>query len=303
METKYYNKGRTFNKSIIQKLKKDCRKCNWCDINSVDKNFIGYTEEGKVFDLCYYLIWKQRENLQQRENDYVKNFEKTKNDIIGSINLIKKFINSLTEIMEIKNNIALLKKKIENGYVFHQETVSKNKKKRRYKKDNKRYLIDSEIEKLKEDISNLEILETSLSKKIKLEELIFEITEKMENIDINLMTKFNNRFEWHETVGLYKDYEKMFSSLKLKVNYFSYVNGKEKYKILDKNFDLDINDIKIFEETYTKVMEKIEEDKAIRDMMEVKSKRKLTKKAKFYIDEDGNRIELDQNIEQVVLHK
>lgn len=303
MDVKYYNKGRTFNKSIIQKLKKDCRKCNWCDINSVDKNFIGYTEEGKVFDLCYYLIWKQRENLQKRENDYVENFEKTKNNIIESIKLIKKFINSLTEIMEIKNNTTLLKKKIENGYVFHQETVSKNKKKRRYKKDNKRYLIDSEIEKLKEDISNLEILETSLSKKIKLEELIFEIIEKMESIDINLMIKFNNRFEWHETAGLYKDYEKMFNSLKLKVNYFSYVNSKEKYKILDKNFDLDINDIKIFEETYTKVMEKIEEDKVIRDMMEVKSKRKLTKKAKFYIDEDGNRIELDQNIEQVVLHK
>ena len=37
-------------------------------------------------------------------------------------------------------------------------------------------------------------------------------------------------------------------------------------------------------------------------MMTVKRERQVTKKAKFYLDENGNRVELDQTIDQRVIH-
>jgi hypothetical protein len=117
------------------------------------------------------------------------------------------------------------------------------------------------------------------------------------------MKKYNNRFEWHETVGLYKDHKKIMNSLKLKINYFTYNNMKEKYDLQRKDIDFDLGDIEIFEKTYDKVLEKFKEEKEIFEMMEVRGRRNLTKKAKFYIDENGNRVELDQNISQVVIHK
>jgi hypothetical protein len=304
MDVKYYNKGITYDKKIIEKLKRDCKLCSWHDSEEcIDSEFIGYIKDGKIYDLCHYLTWKQREKDDERERKYVQDFIKIKNLVLETNQIITKFLSSLEDISEIKNNIRSLNKKIRNGYVIQNTSVSRGKKNRRYKKDNKRYLIETEIEKIKEEIQNLENLEITLSKKLNFEDLLMNIMKLMEGIDLNLMKKYNNRFEWHETVGLYKDHKKIMNSLKLKINYFTYNNMKEKYDLQRKDIDFDLGDIEIFEKTYDKVLEKFKEEKEIFEMMEVRGRRNLTKKAKFYIDENGNRVELDQNISQVVIHK
>ena len=302
MEEIFYHKGMTFDRKIINKIKRDCKLCSWCNLNSIDKDFIGYKKGDKVYDLCHYLIWKQREKNQEQEKDYVNKFNEIKDTVLDTINLINLFINSLTDISDIKGNLRSLNKKLENGYVNQDAVKIRGKKKRRYKKDSKRYLTNPEIIHIKDEISNLELLETSLSKKLIFEELLVNIIKNMENIDNNLMKKYNNRFEWFETCGLYKDYTDILHKLNLKINHFTYNNMKEKYDLQNKVFDLKLEEINIFEETYQKVLDKIEEEKEIQDTMTVKNKRNVTKKAKFYLDENGNRVELDQKLDQIVIH-
>ena len=77
----------------------------------------------------------------------------------------------------------------------------------------------------------------------------------------------------------------------------------KKYQIQNKELDISLDDVTIFDETFSKVSEKVEEDKRIQEMMTVKSERTVTKRAKFYIDENGRRVELDESINQVVIHK
>ena len=152
------------------------------------------------------------------------------------------------------------------------------------------------------ELSDLDHSETRLSKKIEFEKILENIIKGMYNVNESLMHSFNNRFEWHETVGLYKDYVSLLDNLKIRINHFTFNTIKEKYEIQKKELDIVIEDINIFQETYDKVLKKVEEDLEIEEKMTVKNKRNITKKAKFFIDENGNRIELDQNITQVVIH-
>jgi hypothetical protein len=91
-----------------------------------------------------------------------------------------------------------------------------------------------------------------------------------------LMHTYNNRFEWYETVGLYKDYISSLSKLKIRINHFTFNNIREKYEIQNKDLDITLQEVTVFEETLDKIMEKVE---------------------------DGNRVELDQNTKQIVIHR
>ena len=195
-----------------------------------------------------------------------------------------------------------MEKKLENGYVINLERISGGKKKRRYRKDNKRYLIDSELEKISQEKKNLEALEVQLSKKIKFEDFLEKILKQMDGITLGMMHQYNNRFEWHETVALYRDYESIFEKLKNKINHYTYCNIQERYRILDKDLDIELSDVTLFEETFQKVSDRIEEDKKIEDMMTVKDRRQVSKKAKFYLDENGKRVDIDDTVSQVVIH-
>jgi hypothetical protein len=65
---------------------------------------------------------------------------------------------------------------------------------------------------------------------------------------------------------------------------------------------INIKNVKVFEETYQKVFERVEEDKEAEEMMTVQRARAVTNRARYYIDENGNRVELGSDVRQVVLH-
>jgi hypothetical protein len=302
---KYYFKGvPVYEKNIIDKIEKNAKLCRWHDSEDmIDRTFTGYKLNDQYYDICSYLYKKDMEEVHRKEREYVENFTNTKNLIIKTIEDICKFLNSIEEIYDIKGKIRNLEKKLLNGFVINQERISGGKKKRRYKKDNKRYLIDSELEKISQDKKHLENLEIDLSKKIKFEDFLEKILKQMNNIDENLMIRYNNRFEWHETVALYREYENYFTKLNKKINHFTFSNIQERYMLLKKELDIELSDVKLFEETLEKVRERLEEERQIEEMMTVKERRHVSKKAKFYIDENGKRIELDENIDQVVIHR
>jgi hypothetical protein len=82
--------------------------------------------------------------------------------------------------------------------------------------------------------------------------------------------------------------------MKQKVNSIEYNSIKNKE-------DIKPSEVNIFEEAYEKVYDIVEADKEDEEKMTVKDSRVITKRAKFYIDENGIKHELDQNINQVVL--
>ena len=310
MDIKFYYRGvETFDKKLRERIKKDSSRCWWHDQSDKnDKTFTGYIgKDGFCYDVCNYnsqkRFYERVMEQNQKEKEYLDNFLQTKNTIIFSMDIIQKFIESIIYVTDVKGKIRSIKKKLENGYVVQDFNLRGGKKTRRYKKDNRRFLTDREIIKLKEELGNLDHLESDLSKKIKLEETLERIIGEMYDIKEYMMHQFNNRFQWHETVGLYKDYTEMFENLKIRINHFTFNTIKEKYQIQNKELDISLDDVTIFDETFSKIFEKVEEDKRIQEMMTVKSERTVTKRAKFYIDENGRRVELDESINQVVIHK
>ena len=306
---KIYHKGiETFDKKLQEKIKKDSVQCWWHDKDDInDKDFTGYVgQDGICYDVCNYnsqkRFFERAREREKKEREYLEKFLEIKNIILDSMNIINKFTDSIAEIYNIKSKIRGIKKKLENGYIIQDFKTKGGKKTRRYKKDNRRFLTEKELEDLKEELSVLDDSETRLSKKIKFEKILENIIRGMYKVNESVMHSFNNRFEWHETVGIYKDYISLLDNLKIRINHFTFNTIKEKYEIQKKELDIVIQDINIFEETYDKVLKKVEEDLEIEEKMTVKNKRNITKKAKFFIDENGNRIELDQNITQVVIH-
>lgn len=303
MELKFYHKGvPVFDKKIQERIRRDSKRCWWHD--EPDESFTGYIDlKGDCYDVCSFGAWERVKKREFAEKEYEEKFLSIKNTIIGSIDIISYFINSLREISEIKGKIRSIKKKIENGYVMQDTKIKSGKKTRRYKKDSRRFLTDKEIIDLKKEYDDLDNLENTLSKKIKIEDTLEKVYKNMYSITESQMHSYNNRFEWYETVGLYRDYQNQLKNLELRLNHFTFNTIKENYEAQKKQLDLTLDDINIFSETSEKVLEKIEEDKKIEEMMTVKRERKVTKKAKFYIDENGDRINLDQNIDQIVIHR
>jgi len=306
MSLTFYHKGViTFDKNLQEKIKRDSKRCWWHDESEKNnKEFTGYVDaNGICYDICSYGTWERVKKREIKEKNYVEKFLTVKNTIIDTIGTIETFLNSLSEIADIKGNLRSIRKKLNNGYVVQNINVKGGKKTRRYKKDNRRFLTDREIVDLKEELGNLDNLETTLSKKIKFEGTLEKILSNMYYIKEPLMHSYNNRFEWHETVGLYKNYISSMQNLKIRINHFTFNNIKEKYELQRKEMDITLDDVTVFEETFDKIIQKVEEDKEIEEMMTVRNERKVTKKAKFYIDENGKRIQLDQNIDQIVVHR
>ena len=109
------------------------------------------------------------------------------------MNIINKFTDSIAEIYNIKSKIRGIKKKLENGYVIQDFKTKGGKKTRRYKKDNRRFLTEKELEDLKEELSDLDHSETRLSKKIEFEKILENIIKGMYLIILKKNMKFKKR--------------------------------------------------------------------------------------------------------------
>ena len=300
----FYHKGAMiFDKKLKDKILKDATLCMWHDSDyMIDESFTGYKKDNKYYDICSLLYSKSVKKFIEDDKEYDKKFYSVKKKLLETISIIDDFIESLEEITKTKNSYKNLKKRIEIGYEHINTNIGRGKKSRRFKKDNRRFFTEREIIDFKQDLENLASKEISLSKKIKLEEVIRNVFKSIEGITIDLMYKYNNRFEWHETVALFKDYEYSFERLKDKVNLFTYSNMKDHFIKINKEMEKNLEDITLFEETVEKVENEIKEEKEYYESTQVKEKRQVTKKAKFYIDENGNRVKLMDNVEQLVLH-
>jgi hypothetical protein len=297
---RYYLRGkRVYDFDLIKKIERDSCRCWWHQGMEPDKTFTGYINtEGEYFDVCLVVSKKTWKKCEDRREKFEKEFNYFKKSLDDNSKKITDFFNLLDNISEIKSELRNINKKLRNKYVIEESNRKTGKRSRRYKKDNKRYLTDQEIQNLVERKKDLSQLEIQKSKKVNLEEMLYTVHRTADGIDLELAKKFRMKYDYSETELLYKDYIEILDRLKDKVNGIAYNDLREEEKK-----DLKLGDIDVFQKAEEKVLERIIEEKEDEEKMRVLDRRKVTKKAKFYIDENGIRRELSNSVSQVVIHQ
>lgn len=300
---KYYLFGKeTEDAKIIQKIHEKTEKCWWhSSSDELEKDFVGYfNEKGECYDNCSSLCkksWKIYENMKKQNLENFSDFQERIEKSLKEINL---FMNISDIIQNLDSCINSKQKDINNGYVFADTRIGGSKKTRRFKKDNRRFLTDKETLKLQNDIEGMKREKHEACKKLKLEETLKNIIEYTFYIDMRKASSFSEKHGYGKTIFQYLCFKENMEKLKTKVNNIRFNNMKFTATERKKEFNVKLSEVKVFEETYDKVYEIVKEDKVVEDQMKVKKARVVTNKAKFYIDENGKRRELADDVDQVV---
>jgi hypothetical protein len=132
MSLTFYHKGViTFDKNLQDRIRRDSKRCWWHD--EPDLHFTGYVDENNIcYDICGYGAWDRVKKRELKEKEYEDKFLKIKNTILESMDIITDFLNSMSEISDIKSNLRSLRKKIRDGYVIQNLNIKGGKKTRRY---------------------------------------------------------------------------------------------------------------------------------------------------------------------------
>ena len=328
----YYAKGViSFHPDLNAKIKRDSIP-NWWYQDDYDRNipfnndFTGYVnEEGKVFDISHILCKNLEKKIIENEKKRVEKFRHLQDCIFKSTEEVESYSSKLDSLAKAKGQVRKLTETLRKGYVLDDKKIGGSKRRRRYKKDSRRFLTDKEIEKMEKDREYYKEQENYISLGMKLEDLLYKIVRRMDGITQLRMSRYVQTYGYHWTEGIYSIFEQRFESLKERVNGVARQDmlmelEKEKKKPggkkktsknppeegeSDSEEDEDtinIKDVKVFEEIYQKVVDRYEEDKRDEEMMTVQRSREVTNRARYYIDENGNRVELGSNVRQVVLH-
>ena len=328
----YYAKGiLSFNEELNAKIKRDSIP-NWWYQDDYDRNvafdtaFTGYVnEEGKVFDISHILCKNLEKKIIEREKKIVEKFRYLQDCILKSTEEVESYGSKLDALAKAKGQVRKLTETLRKGYVTDDKKIGGSKRRRRYKKDSRRFLTDKEIEKMEKDREYYKEQEDYITVGLKLEDLLYNIIRRMDGITQIRMSRYVQTYGYHWTEGIYSIFEQRFDSLKERVNGVARQDmlmelEKKKKKpgggkkvpstegtdadtdSEDDEDTIDIKDVKVFEETYQKVYDRIEEDKRDEEMMTVQRSRAVTNRARYYIDENGNRVELGSDVRQVVLH-
>ena len=279
----YYSKGIcSYDEELNKRILKDARRCRWHD--EVDDDFTGYTKEvtdkktGKktkeFYDICSILFKRDSIKENERAKERFKKFCHISDSVILSTTEINKMNNQIDQISETKNKINGINKKLTRGLV---------------------------------------------QDKLDIDKFLYENVKRMYGIKKDTIGKYYLAYGYHETEGIYTIYELRLESLKEKINHLAYNDLIEKEtairsevadedsgsesetesKTKTDHSKINRKSIKVFEEKYKRVSEIIKEEQ---ENYTVTSARSVSNRARFFIDRDGNRVELDTDVRQVVLH-
>ena len=331
--TTYYSKGiLSFDTELNDKIKRDSVNSLWYQDDydrkiSFDKDFTGYVDEkGRVFDISHILSKRDEKKYDEAKKKRVDKFRHLQECIFKSTEEVESYGNQLDLLSKAKGQVRKLTETLRKGYVNDDKKIGGSKRRRRYKKDSRRFLTDKEIEKMEKDKYYYQEQEIQISEGMKIEDLLYKIIHRMDGITQERMSRYVQAYGYHLTEGIYSIFEQRFESLKERVNGVARLDmlmelekkkkkgggkkstsapseeGEEESDSESDEDTINIKNVKVFEETYQEVMERVEEDKETEEMMTVQRSRAVTNRARHYIDENGNRVELSSDVRQVVLH-
>ena len=220
------------------------------------------------------------------------------NRVLNSTEKIEKFCSQINKRASIKSGIRKLDMELKKGYVMAQTKIGGGKKKRRYKKDNRRFLTDKEIENRKNEKAFLETELAKQEEKLELKEFLYEILNTMWDITKDKIGRYHLKYGYYNTEGIYMAYERAMESLKNKIN-----SIKDNEKLLDleeEEKDEEVKESTYFQEIKKALMEDIKEE---RENYTVRAERTVTNRARYFVNSSGERIEIKDDVRQVVLNK
>lgn len=243
--------------------------CSWhtCEEfgKNIPSNYTGYIKNNSVYDNCRSMYLKSLQKWDKSYFDKWTNYNKFKENLTMSINIF----NTLLTNIKTKDNLISENNKyikiLKDGFKY--KKIHGNKVK---------VGIDVvDIEKLTKKVEDLEKKISSANKKlITSDKDIYTVFKLTHTYDLKLVNSLN--FAWNnykETKSNWNKFQKLRS------------------QIIEK-FDN-------YEDVYTEFIEEIN----IREITNVKEKRNTRHKTKYYIDKNGNKVDLNDTIEQNIIHK
>ena len=324
MKYEYYAKGApSHDEELNKKILKDAKICHWHD--EVDEDFTGYIKEvtdkktGKItkefYDICGVLFNRDYRKEYERSRERFKKFCRIRDCVIISTTEINKMSNQIDQISETKSKINGINKKLIRGWVQDTNKIGGSKRRRRYKKDSRRFLTEEELKKLRTDKEYYMYQLEDLESRLNIDKFLYETVKRMYGIKKETIGDYHLAYGYHETEGIYIIYELRLESLKEKINHLAYNDLVQKetaarLEVADEDSEsaseteadhpkISRKSIKVFEEKYKRAFEIVKEEQ---ENYTVTSERSVSNRARFFIDRDGNRVELGTDVRQVVLH-
>ena len=309
-EVVFYSKGvPTYDPELIAKIKRDAEPCLWHQ-DSFDRerfheisDFTGWIDEyGVARDICYILFQRNLKREKEAEKKRHEMFLEMEGRVLGSTQEVEAFSNKLDRVADIRGRIAKLEKKLRDKYVQVDGVVRGSKKKRRFKKNNKRDLTDTELDKIEKERDEVVFEREEMERNIKIEDILYNIFRRLHGITLEKMTPWNQKYGYHRAEGIYKIYNMRLSCLKDQINRLSYNEEVSKEEERGIESEIKLKDINAYDEMMDKVMQKIEEDIEYDRSIAHQRRRTVTRRAKFFINDKGERVVIGENVNQVVLH-
>ena len=307
---RFYSKGEpTYDPDLIAKIKRDAKPCIWhqdsFDRERMDEitDFTGWVDEnGVVRDICHIL--SKRDTARQEAADKKRHemFIEMEGRVLGSTQEVESFSNKLDRVADVRGKIAKLEKKLRDKYVQVDGVVRGSKKKRRFKKNNKRDLTDTELEKIEKERDETVLQLQEMDTNLKVEETLYRVFRRLYGISIEKMSRWNQAYGYGRAEGLYKIYNLRLACLKDQINRLAYNEAVLEAEERGEEPEIKLNDINVYDEIVEQVMQDLEEDIEYDRSVAHRQRRDVTRKAKFFINEKGERVEIGDKVKQVVLH-
>lgn len=243
--------------------------CSWHTCDDFGKNipsdYTGYLKDKIVHDNCRTMYLRSLQKWDKTYVDKCNEWNKFKEDLTTAITIFKTLLTNIKTKDNLVSEHAKYKKTLKDGFKY--KKIHGNKVK---------VPIDEiEIEKLTTKVKNLEKPIVEAEKKLKTQDKdIYTVIKLTHTYNTQSVKRLN--FIWN--------------------NYKDTISKWNNYKILH---DKIIEKIDNYDDIYDEFMD----DLATQEITMVKEKRTTRHKTTYYIDENGNKIELNNKVEQTIIHK
>ena len=254
--------------TLSQVEKRNLDPCSWHapeDLENLPSDYIGYVADGCVYDNCRteYLRSLHRSNTELAARR--SKFTKFKTQFSEATQKLTTLLTMLKTKDSLQHEISATSKILSDGFRFIKMHGNKRKKP----------IDEVETEKLEKQVKKLN---TALKKaQADLEtthKILFEVIKTTHKYTDETIRKLN--FVWNDyknTVFMYNEFKELFKRVEDKI------------------------------EDYDMIYDEIMSDIEALQVTEVKERRAVRHKARYYIDEQGNKQELNMDQKQEIIHK
>lgn len=253
---------------LSQTEKRKLEPCSWHtpdDLHSLPSDYIGYVADGCVYDNCRTEYLRSLHKSDTELAAKRSKFTKFKKQFSEATQKLTLLLNMLKTRDSIQHEISATTKILEDGFRFIKMHGNKRKKP----------IDEVETEKLEKQLKKShDMLKKAQADLKTTHTILFDVIKTTHKYTDETIRKLN--FVWNDyknTVFMYNEFKELFS------------------RVTDKIEDYDM------------IHDEIMSDIEALQVTEVKERRAVRHKARYYIDEQGNKRELNMEQKQEIIHR